>query len=133
MKHLLTLGLSISILLGANHYGARPISGEQDAATGLATKPSASTVQLKGLKDRVVIRRDDRGIPYIEAKNDQDLYFAQGYATAQDRLWQMDLFRRNAKGELSEVLPKIPGSPALDQDKLHRTLGFKQVVEAEFA
>jgi len=131
MKHLLTLGLSISILLGTNYPGARSVSGEQDAAT--ASKPTAATLQLKGLKDRVVIRRDDRGIPYIEAKNDQDLYFAQGYATAQDRLWQMDLFRRNAKGELSEVLPKFPGSPALEQDKLHRTLGFKQVVEAEFA
>ena len=81
---------------------------------------SSTTVQLKGLKDRVVIRRDERGIPYIEAKNDEDLYFAQGYATATDRLWQMDLFRRNARGELSEVLPNVPGSPALDQDKLRR-------------
>ncbi|PYS69636.1 MAG: penicillin acylase family protein, partial [Acidobacteria bacterium] len=131
MKLLLTLGLSISILLGTNYPGVKPVSAEQDAAT--ATEPDAITLQLKGLKDRVVIRRDDRGIPYIEAKNDQDLYFAQGYATAQDRLWQMDLFRRNAKGELSEVLPKIPNSPTLDQDKLHRTLGFKQAVEAEFA
>src|SRR5436189_4187240 len=131
MKLLLTLGLSISMLLGTNYPPVKPVSAEQDAAT--ATEPDAITLQLKGLKDRVVIRRDDRGIPYIEAKNDQDLYFAQGYATAQDRLWQMDLFRRNAKGELSEVLPKIPNSPTLDQDKLHRTLGFKQAVEAEFA
>jgi penicillin amidase len=94
---------------------------------------NATTIQLKGLKDRVVIRRDERGIPYIEAKNDEDLYFAQGYATAADRLWQMDLFRRNARGELSEILPNVPGSPALDQDKLHRTLGFAHVVEAELA
>src|SRR4029078_3056342 len=43
----------------------------------------------------------------------------------------MDLFRRNARGELSEVLPKVPGSPALDQEKLHRILGFGQVVKAE--
>ncbi|HEY6804487.1 MAG TPA: penicillin acylase family protein [Pyrinomonadaceae bacterium] len=91
------------------------------------------SIQLQGLKDRVVIRRDERGIPYIEAKNDEDLYFAQGYATATDRLWQMDLFRRNARGELSEVLPNVPGSPALDQDKLHRTLGFGHVVDAEVA
>src|SRR5690348_9669499 len=95
-------------------------------------QPSAE-VKVKGLKDLVTIRRDDRCIPYIEAKNDEDLYFAQGYATAQDRLWQMDLFRRNARGELSEVLPKVPNSPALDQDKLHRTLGFAQVVDAEVA
>jgi len=94
---------------------------------------TSTTIQLKGLKDRVVIRRDERGIPYIEAKNDEDLYFAQGYATATDRLWQMDLFRRNARGELSEVLPNVPGSPALDQDKLHRTFGLTHVVEAEVA
>jgi len=94
---------------------------------------SSTTIQLKGLKDRVVIRRDERGIPYIEAKNDEDLYFAQGYATATDRLWQMDLFRRNARGELSEVLPNVPGSPALDQDKLHRTFGLSHVVDAEVA
>ena len=97
------------------------------------TDQPSSQVKVKGLKDLVTIRRDDRGIPYIEAKNDEDLYFAQGYATAQDRLWQMDLFRRNARGELSEVLPKVPNSPALDQDKLHRTLGFAQVVDAEVA
>ena len=94
---------------------------------------TSTTIQLKGLKDRVVIRRDERGIPYIEAKNDEDLYFAQGYATATDRLWQMDLFRRNARGELSEVLPNVPGSPALDQDKLHRTFGLSHVVDAEVA
>ena len=58
------------------------------------------SIQLKGLHDRVTITRDERGIPYIEAKNDEDLYFAQGYVTASDRLWQMDLFRRTARGEL---------------------------------
>src|SRR5215467_1312510 len=83
----------------------------------------SNTVKLKGLRDNVVIRRDDRGIPYIEAKNYEDLFFAQGYATASDRLWQMDLLRRTARGELAEVL----GSAALEQDKQHRTLGFAQV------
>jgi penicillin amidase len=94
---------------------------------------SSTPLQLKGLKEQVTIRRDERGIPYIEAKNDEDLYFAQGYATASDRLWQMDLFRRNARGELSEILPKVPSNPAFEQDKLHRTLGYAHVVEAEFA
>jgi penicillin amidase len=105
-------------------------------ATVTAQQPEPNketSLQLKGLKAQVVIRRDERGIPYISAKNDEDLYFAQGYATAADRLWQMDMFRRNARGELSEVIPNIPGSPALDQDKLHRTLGYAQVVEAELA
>ncbi|MGH9870936.1 MAG: penicillin acylase family protein [Pyrinomonadaceae bacterium] len=75
------------------------------------------------------MRRDERGVPYIEAKNDEDLYFAQGYVTASDRLWQMDLFRRNERGELAEVL----GNLVLEQDKQHRTLGLSQVVDAELA
>lgn len=87
------------------------------------------TVQLKGIKDRVTIRRDERGIPYVEAQNDEDLYFGQGYATAADRLSQMDLARRTARGELAEVF----GNVVLDQDKLHRTYGFIQAAEAEYA
>lgn len=87
------------------------------------------TVQIKGIKDRITIRRDDRGIPYIEAQNDEDLYFGQGYATAADRLSQMDLARRTARGELAEVF----GNIVLDQDKLHRTYGFIQAADAEYA
>lgn len=98
-----------------------------------ATAPTAGSIQLPGLRQRVTIRRDERGIPYIEAQNDEDLYFAQGYATASDRLWQMDLLRRNQRGELAEVLTAGPNNIALAQDKLHRTLGFARVVDAEFA
>ncbi|HEX5965994.1 MAG TPA: penicillin acylase family protein, partial [Pyrinomonadaceae bacterium] len=91
------------------------------------------TVKVQGVKDQVTIRRDERGIPYVEAKNDEDLYFGQGYATAADRLWQMDLFRRTARGELAEMLGPGPGNVALNQDKLHRTYGFIQAAEAEYA
>lgn len=92
-------------------------SPAQDATT--------ATVQLHGLRAPVKIRRDERGIPYIEAANDEDLYFAQGYVTASDRLWQMDLLRRTVRGQLSEIF----GAGALSQDKLHRTFGFAQVVD----
>lgn len=92
-----------------------------------ATSPQTKSVELQGLRDRVTVRRDDRGIPYIQANNDEDLYFAQGYATAADRLWQMDLLRRTARGELSEIF----GSRTLEEDKRHRTFGFAQVAEAE--
>src|SRR6476660_4800753 len=85
------------------------------------------SVSIKGLKEAVTITHDERGIPYIQAKNDEDLYFAQGYATAADRLWQMDLLRRTARGELSEIF----GNRTLDEDKRHRTFGFAQVAEAE--
>src|SRR5262245_37355065 len=90
MKKLVVLFVSVAVLA----VSISPRSSAQQTQPGKET-----SVPLKGLKAEVVIRRDERGIPYINAKNDEDLYFAQGYATAQDRLWQMDLFRRNARGE----------------------------------
>ncbi|HZN07034.1 MAG TPA: penicillin acylase family protein [Pyrinomonadaceae bacterium] len=89
----------------------------------------SQSLQVKGIKDKITIRRDERGIPYIEAQNDEDLYFGQGYAQAADRLSQMDFFRRTARGELAEVV----GTLAVDQDKLHRTYGVSQAAEAEYA
>jgi penicillin amidase len=94
---------------------------------------SSRTISLPGLHGRVSVRRDERGIPYIEATNDEDLYFAQGFVTASDRLWQMDVMRRTARGELSEVLGAGPNNLALEQDKQHRTLGYAQEVNAELA
>jgi penicillin amidase len=88
---------------------------------------------IPGLVNQVVIRRDERGIPYIQAKNDHDLYLAQGFVTAGDRLWQMDLLRRSERGELAEILSAGPNNFVLDQDKQHRTLGFTQVAQTEFA
>src|ERR1044071_8854036 len=102
-------------------------------APSAAQNESPQSILIKGLKDRVTITRDERGIPYIDAKNDDDLFFAQGYATAADRLWEMDLFRRTARGELAEILGAGPNNFVLDQDKLHRTYGFAQEVEAEVA
>src|SRR5215218_7709979 len=102
-------------------------------ATSGHTAPQQNAIQIKGIKDRITIHRDEPGIPYVEAQNDEDLYFGQGYATAADRLWQMDLFRRTARGELAEILGAGPGNIAIDQDKLHRTYGFAQAAEAEWA
>ena len=99
------------------------------ASFPITQQAQSPALQIKGIKDKITIRRDDRGIPYIEAQNDEDLYFAQGYAHAMDRLWQMDLFRRTARGELAEIV----GNPGLEQDKLHRTHGFAQAAEAEWA
>ena len=83
------------------------------------------SLKVTGLKDKVTVRRDARGIPYIEAANEHDLYFAQGYVIASDRLWQMDLLRRTARGELAEIF----GRAALEEDKRRRTYGFAQASE----
>ncbi len=106
-----------SLLISATH-GSHP-----------APDPVAGSIQLAGLRETVTVRRDERGIPYIEAKNDDDLYFAQGFVTASDRLWQMDLGRRSARGEVAEVL----GTLALEEDKRHRRFGFGAAAEAEVA
>ena len=77
-----------------------------------AAQQTNRTVTIPGLHARVNVRRDERGIPYIEATNDEDLYFAQGYVTASDRLWQMDLMRRTGRGELAEILGAGPNNLA---------------------
>lgn len=123
-KQFATIALSFALLVLLAHS---PFTVAAQQTT--ADQAGAKTLALAGLHDRVTVRRDERGIPYIEAKNDEDLYFAQGYVTASDRLWQMDLLRRSERGELAEVL----GSATLEQDKQHRALGFAQEVEAELA
>jgi penicillin amidase len=105
------------------------VTAAQPVETQSASGPAATVLSLAGLRDKVTVRRDERGIPYIEAKNEDDLYFAQGYITATDRLWQMDIFRRNARGQLAEIL----GNAVVEEDKRHRTLGFTQECEAEVA
>ncbi len=88
-------------------------------------QPAPESVSIGGLASSVTVRRDGRGIPYIEAANDADLYFVQGYTTASDRLWQMDVLRRRARGETAEIF----GQLALDDDKLWRRYGFARVAE----
>ncbi len=104
---------------------ASPVQAQQPAPATVAAAASGGTMTLAGLRAPVTVRRDERGIPHIEARHEADLYFAQGYATAADRLWQMDLLRRTARGELAEIF----GAPALDEDKRHRLYGFAALSE----
>lgn len=62
------------------------------------------SITVPGISSKVRVVRDEHGVPTIEADTLADLFFAQGYVTAQDRLWQMDIMRRAAAGELSEVI-----------------------------
>ncbi|MDR9856301.1 penicillin acylase family protein [Paenibacillus sp. VCA1] len=82
-------------------------------------------LQISGLEKPVTVWRDESGVPHIEADNEQDLYVAQGFVTAQDRMFQMDLSRRQASGQLSEVI----GEKALDRDKFFRTFGLRRAAE----
>ena len=79
------------------------------------------TIQVAGLSAPVTLIRDAHGVPTIVAANLPDLFFAQGYVTAQDRLWQMDIMRRAAAGELSEII----GEDTLQIDREQRILGLR--------
>src|SRR5579864_6324680 len=76
------------------------------------------SLRLPGLSSPVIVRRDAHGVPHIDAATQDDLLVAQGYVTAQDRLWQMDLYRRNANGTLAEIM----GPALLEHDKIQRVL-----------
>jgi penicillin amidase len=82
-------------------------------------------ISVSSISAETRIIRDPRGVPHIVAANTHDLFFAQGYVTAQDRLWQMDLSRRLAEGTVSEVM----GSAFLEHDIEQRILGIRRVAE----
>jgi len=82
-------------------------------------------LQVSGLGAPVRVTRDAHGIPQIAAENIEDLVFAQGFVTAQDRLWQMDMLRRHAAGELAEVL----GSSMVEHDRTQRFLQLRAVAD----
>jgi penicillin amidase len=77
---------------------------------------------LNSLKAPVSVRYDERGVPHIKAENQDDLYRALGYVHAQDRLFQMEILRRLARGELAEIL----GPKLINTDKLFRSLRIRE-------
>jgi penicillin amidase len=105
------------------------------AAGGLAFlvyRPQATLdgdYRFLGLDEGGEIVRDHYGVPHIYANTPHDLFFLQGYATAQDRLFQLDLFRRTGRGRLSEVL----GDAGLETDKFVRTIGLARAADLDAA
>ena len=95
----------------------------------LALPLAAEELRLTGLKAPVEVLRDKWGIPHIYAKNQTDLYFAQGYMAARDRLWQIDLWRRTGSGKLAEVL----GPAYVERDRTALLLRFRGDWNAEWA
>ncbi|MDX6695626.1 MAG: penicillin amidase [Blastocatellia bacterium] len=118
---------SLALLTIFQTLALSPARVAAQQATTATTAATATTLRLAGLTSNVVVRRDERGIAYIEAANESDLFMAQGYVTASDRLFQMELFRRTARGELSEIF----GNTTIDEDKRHRNFGFAQLAEAQ--
>ncbi|MBT8395450.1 MAG: penicillin acylase family protein [Gemmatimonadetes bacterium] len=78
-------------------------------------------LRLPGLGEEVEVLRDPWGVPHIYAQNLDDLFFTQGFVQAQDRLWQMEMYRRTGEGRVAEVL----GPEALEHDRLARLLRYR--------
>ncbi|SEG01853.1 penicillin amidase [Bryocella elongata] len=86
-------------------------------------------LQATGLGGEVIITRDPHGVPSLQAQSLDDVLFAQGYVTAQDRMWQMDALRRHGAGELAEIL----GPALVDHDRSQRILQLGAAAERAVA
>jgi penicillin amidase len=85
-------------------------------------------IKLDGLQKPVKVLRDEWGIAHVYAETQDDLFFAQGFVAAQDRLWQMDLWRRVGEGKLAEVL----GPRAVERDRFARSIRYRGDMKAEY-
>jgi penicillin G amidase len=86
-------------------------------------------IEVAGLTAPVEVRFDEFAVPHIIAENDHDLFFAQGYLTARERMFEMDITRLAGRGELSTLF----GDRTLKEDKYLKTVGFYRMAEAEYA
>ena len=86
----------------------------------------SGTLEVEGLSGQVNVSRDARGVPTIYADTAADLFRAQGYVSAQDRFFEMDLRRHITAGRLSELV----GEAGVDTDRVIRTMGWRRVAEA---
>jgi penicillin G amidase len=117
--------LAIVGYFAARHYIHKTMREALPQLDGSIHVPGAPV----GLAAPVSVERDARGVPYIHASSMDDLIFAQGYVTAQDRLWQMELLRRHAAGELAAVM----GSSMVEHDRLQRTLQMRVAADRALA
>ncbi len=117
-------------------FGTIPALGSAfNPATGVwsiartASLPTTTSLNLRGLNYPVTVSFSKDGVPYIYAENDHDLFMAIGYLQATDRLFEMDVLKREASGGLTQIL----GPGALNTDKLELTLGLGRTASAEWA
>src|SRR5262245_22117800 len=122
MRHCIVFALILSASSPA------PLSAQwlDSAKTRLAK--IEGEIKVPGLDSAVEVRRDRWGVPHIYARTVRDLFFAQGFVAAQDRLWQIDMWRRIGNGTVSEIL----GPDFLERDKFARLLLYRGDMNAEW-
>ncbi|MCS3508841.1 penicillin acylase family protein [Achromobacter sp. JUb104] len=104
-------------------------SGLIALTAGCASPGKKDTINMAGLSQPVEIVRDRHGVSHIYAQNQNDLFFAQGFSAARDRLWQLDLWRRQGEGKMAEQF----GPRFIEQDRAARLFLFRGDMQAEFA
>ncbi len=109
--------------------GSRGLRGLLRLALGARLPVTSGALRVPGPSARITIRRDAFGVPYVEAENDADAFFGLGFAQAQDRAFQLELYVRVARGTLAEVL----GDEMLAVDRLMRRIGLRGIAEAQLA
>ncbi len=97
------------------------------AITGRALPQTTGTLRVPGLEAPVSVHRDAAGIAQIVADSPHDLFLAQGYVHAQDRFWQMEVWRHIGAGRLSELF----GESTLDRDRYIRVLGWRTAAQRD--
>ncbi len=112
---------AISVTSASPQPAAKGAPSSLDALARQSLARIDGELRVAGLKQPVEVIRDRQGIPHIYAKNDDDLFFAQGYVMAQDRLWQLEMWRRWREGRLAEVF----GPKAFDYDARTRLMMFR--------
>ena len=117
--------LKKTLVTAANLAGLT--AGTYNLLTHRPQPQKSGTLHIQGLHEPVEIITDTYGIPHIYAQTEDDLFFAQGYIHAQERLWQMELNRRLGSGRLSELF----GDMLLETDRFCRRLGMHRSAEAE--
>ncbi len=120
------LGLCSAGRIGAE--GAAVAPAQLQARAKAAVAMIQGEIAVPGLRAPVRVQRDRWGVPHIYAKNPHDLFFAQGFVVAQDRLFQMEIWKRSGQGRLAEVL----GPGAVDRDINARRLRYRGDMDAEF-
>jgi penicillin amidase len=121
------LAAAIIFLLLAIAAGVTTVSLRRSMQAALPQLDGS--IRVAGLAAPVSVTRDAQGVPAIRAASLDDLLFAQGYVTAQDRLWQMDVLRRHAAGELAEVL----GPGLIEHDRRQRILQMRAAADRAVA
>src|SRR5215472_16248126 len=120
--------IAISLLTASPHRSRAIQNGNLKSQALGALSQTEGRIRLKGLQKPVKVLRDEWGVAHIYAETQNDLFFAQGFVAAQDRLWQMDLWRRVGEGELAEVL----GPRAIDRDRFARLVRYRGDMKAEY-